>query len=141
MFVAPILPDTIETQKAITLTLEDTDPEPKTQEHISDAPETTETYEKEEESTNKTVKFTFHEDQSDSMIKDITHSSRQLKQIPIDTPANLSTKPLEVPTQIQTDDPFLTRSEQIAQDTPQEDMPRAMKYSLRRSPKPNPKYS
>ena len=143
MFVAPILPNTIETQKAITLTLEEADQEPKTQEYSSDAKETTETYEKEEENTNtnKTVKFTFHGDQSDSLIKDITHSPRQSKQIPIDAPANLSTKPLEVPTQIQTDEPFLTRSEQIAQDTTQEDMPRPMKYALRRSPKPNPKYS
>ena len=145
MLVAPILPSMLETKTALTLTLDDSnDPivdVPGEEPDLSaqkQAPETA-ANQAEERQTRKSVKFTFHDDPTDDMVQDITHQSKPLKQIPIESTSHLPPHPTEGVDADPTQKQISTRTEQTTTEA-SDTMPRAMKYSLRQQPRRNSKY-
>ena len=152
MFVAPILPTTIQTQEALTLTLDDpdVDPNPINQdstlntdyfEDTTEQPPHPNTTQSEESSTQKKVKFSFHEDNPDLMATDIIHKPNPSKQVSLESTSHLPTHPVDLPNVEPGDNQLTTRSDQRDASTSQDSTPRPLKYSLRQNPRKNPTYS
>ena len=145
MLVAPILPSMLETKTALTLTLDDSnDPivdVPGEEPDLSaqkQAPETA-ANQAEERQIRKSVKFTFQDDPTNDMVQDITHQSKPLKQVPIESTSHLPPHPTQVVDVDPTQKQISTRTEQTTTED-LDTMPRAMKYSLRQQPRRNSKY-